>query len=254
MPVTGWTAPQIILQVHGRTENRAMNKPGFDPRIEFWLGIDEFCGEKHFWWRRKAFSFQTIPGTQTYDLSAAPANASDLVEIEETYCVSAPPAQWPGMVHPRFSPRAQIGAIYGSAAQIALLPANGYFLTPGGFQQFNFMAPPNDVYTVAGTYYAVPMVTNVATVDIPLIPPNLHYGLFDVFERRVLKYLYGQNDPRFTVSDAAYQKFVLDAAKSKNFSQQFSMSMRSTRPAVVSSGGRGWSGRSSGGGGSNPQY
>lgn len=239
----GWMAPQIISQVMGRTENRAMGKPGFDPRVEFWLGLDEFCQEKHYYWRRKTFSFQTTPGVQSYDLSSngtSQANAGDLAEIEEIFCVNAPPTQFPGSVHPQFTARDQIAAIYGSSTQLELIPNNGYFLIPGEFQQLNFMSPPNSTYTVAGTYYAVPMVTDMATTDIPLVPPNLHFGLFDVLERRILKYLYGQNDPRYLASQDAYMKFLEAAAKTKNFSQQYAMHMKSSQPAVVASGGRGW--------------
>jgi hypothetical protein len=205
LPNTGWTAPQIIAQVLGRTENRAANKPGFDPRFEFWTALDEFCQEKHYWWRRKVFSVQTVVGTQTYDLSEN--GAADLSEIEEIFCVNATPTQFPGSVHPQFTARDQIAAIYGNSAELALIPANGYFLTPGAFQQLNFMAPPDNTYTIAGTYYAVPMITDLATVNIPLVPPNLHFGLLYMLERRILEYLYGQEDPRFQVSNARYEQF-----------------------------------------------
>ena len=103
--------------------------------------------------------------------------------------------------------------------------------------------PPNMVYTVAGTYYAVPMVTDTATEDIPLVPPNLYFGLIYMLERRIYEYLYGQDDPRWTVSNKRYQDFVGIAAKYKSFSQQEAIHASVTRGAVSSSGGRGYGGR-----------
>ena len=68
--VSGWTVSQIVQEVDGRTEGRASNKKNFNMRMEFFLGLDEFCQEKHYWWRHKLFSFQTVVGTLSYDLSS----------------------------------------------------------------------------------------------------------------------------------------------------------------------------------------
>jgi hypothetical protein len=260
MPVAGLTATTIINQVMGRTEGRATNKGQFDPRFEFWTGIDEFCQEKHYWWRRKALSFQTQIGVQNYDLglpsnsTAAGCSNPDCVEIEELFVVNALPVNWPYMVHPNFNASQQIASIYGGQSVQGMIPKNGYFFTPGSFQQLTLSAPPDAVYTVAGTYYAVPMVNDFGTDVIPLIPRQLHWGLVYVLERRVYEFLYSQNDPRFVTANARYEQFKVSAARIKSFSQQFAQHMKTTRPGVSASGGRGYGGYSSGSGTGNPPY
>lgn len=224
----------------GRTENRAQNKLNFNPAMEFFLGLDEFCQERHYWWRRKMFSFATAIGTQTYDLSAeGTGNAPDLVEIEEMFVVNSNPQFWPYNVPPEFTARQQVGAVYGQPQVGQLIPRSGYFLTPGNFQQLTLSQAPNQIYTMAGTYYAVPMVTDLTTTVIPLVPPNLHFGLIYILERRIYEYLFGQQDPRWTTSNKRYQDFLNTAAKSHSFSSQQAVHASSNSGAVVASGGRG---------------
>lgn len=210
--------------------------------MEFFLGLDEMTQERHFWWRRKTFSFQTVIGTQSYDLSTnstGSANAPDLAEIEEIFVVNSNPQFWPYTVPPEFTARQQIGAIYGQPQVGQLIPRSGYFLTPGDFQQLTLSQPPNQVYTVAGTYYAVPMVTDTAQDVIPLVPPNLHWGLIYMYERRVFEFLFGQGDPRWQVSNKRYQDFLQSAARSKSFSQQYAVHASTSGGAISASGGRG---------------
>jgi hypothetical protein len=248
VPITQWTVPQIVKQVMGRTQNRARGKVNFDPNIEFFLGLDEFCQEKHYWWRRKMLSFSTSIGVQNYDLSSngtGQANAADVVEIEEMFVVNATQQPWPWSVPPEFNARQQIGAVYGQPNIGQSLPRNGYFLTPGNFQQLTLANPPQMAYTIAGTYYAVPMVTDTTVEEIPLVPPNLHFGLIYMLERRIYEMLYGQEDPRFQVSNARYEKFCAIAARTKSFSQQEAIHASTSGHAVSASGGRGaWGTRS----------
>lgn len=242
MPIPQWTATQIINQVHGRTENRALNKKNFDPQMEFWLGLDEFVQERHYWWRRKAFSMQTQVGVLTYDLSSngtGQANAGDVVEIEEMFVINSQPQYWPWGVPPHFDARDQIAAIYGNNQIAGTVSQSGYFMALSGFQQLVFMNPPTQVNTVAATYYAVPMVTDTSVEAIPLVPPNLHFGLVYMFERRIYEYLYGQNDPRFTVSNKRYEDFKLIAAKNKQFSQQQAIHSSMQQRSITATGGRG---------------
>lgn len=245
LPTSGWSVQKIVNQVNGRSENRATNKPNFDILMEFFLALDEFCGEKHYWWRRKAASFQAQVGVQSYDLSTnstGSANARDAVEIEEAYIVNASPFLYPKMVHPAFTARQQIAAMFSSqVVSENPIPRGGYFLTPGQFQSFELTYPPQQPYTIAFTYYATPMITDTADAannPIPLVPPNLHWGMLYALERRVYEYLYGQNDPRWVTSNARYKDFVAAAARYKQFSVQEAIESRMQGPSVVSSGGR----------------
>jgi|ERR1019366_6686854 hypothetical protein len=249
MPISQWTVSQIIKQVSLRYENRNVgnNKP--DPRMEWFLALDEFCQEKHFWWRRKAFSQATSVGQQTYDLSltgAGNANAGDLAEIEELFVVNAAPQYWPCSVNPEFTAREQIGAIYGTQAVGQLIPRAGYFMLPGAFQVLQLSQPPQQVYTIAGTYYAVPMVTDTSEDTIPLVPPFLHWGLMYMYERRVAEFLLTQEDPRLVTVEKRYQDFLKSAARTKSFSQQMAIHASTSGGAVSASGGRGSHGSRSG--------
>jgi hypothetical protein len=242
-PSTGWSVTKIIQQCHGRTENRCLGKP-VDWYMEFWQGLDEFCQEKHYWWRRKTASFQTVIGQQDYDLSsAAGGNAGDCEEIEEAYAINAPPITGHARhVHPKFTARAILTSIYGvNAVPPTPIPSEGYFLVPGEFQQWSFSQIPQTVFTVGFTYWAVPMIVapGVQNDVVPLVPPYLHWGLTYVLERRMYEYLYGQNDPRFVTSNARYEQFKAQAAKSKQFSSQEAIHSNMQGRSVVSAGGRG---------------
>jgi len=214
--------------------------------MDFFLGLDEFVQEKHYWWRRKAFSLATQAGAQAYDLSKpvnqGGAGAADLVEIEELFVVNgAPCANWPLPVHPALASREIVAGLYGNSAVQSEMSRDRYFLSLGTFQQLNLTMAPDQVFTLAGTYWAVPMVTNVASQSsIPLVPPNLHFGLVYMFERRVYELLYGQDDPRFAMADKRYEDFKVTASKSVQFSSQQSIAFATRRPAIQSSGDRGW--------------
>lgn len=256
--VRGWNVTDVVKQVMGKTENRANNKGNYNPRLEFWTGLDEFCGEKHYWWRRKAASLSVIAGQQSYDLSSngtGQANAPDCVEIEEMFTINAAPQNGPISVNPMFSPRQQVAALYGSAVGTNV-PRAGYFLTPNQFQGLTFSTVPVRDTTVAFTYYAVPMNTSIALDVIPLVPPFLHWGLFYMLERRIYEFLYVDSDPRFVMANKRYEDFKVIAAKAKSFSVQEAVEMRSTGRAVSSSGGRGSGGNypSAPGGGGNPSF
>jgi len=245
--VKGWTCAKIISQVMGRTENRASNKPLFDTDFEFFTALDEFCLEKHFWWRRKYASLAVQAGKQTYDLGAAVtaggAGAPDVQEIEEMFVVTGLPTSYPGRVNPRFTSRQQLAAIFGAQNVNQEISRTGFFIDPNTFQQLTFTAPPPTSQTVAFTYWAIPMITDTAAArqnPPPLVPPWLHWGLIYMFERRIYEYLYGQNDPRWTVSNQRYQEFIVKAAHSKDFSTQEAIHSTMQYPSVVASGGRAW--------------
>ena len=176
-------------------------------------------------------------------ISRGMANSPDLVEIEEVFIVNSTPQQFPNSINPALKPRDQVAAVYGNQAVQGLLSASGYFLSQ--FQLFTFSSPPDNVYTAAGAYWAVPMVTNTTLEAIPLVPPNLHYGLVDMLERRVLAFLYSQDDPRWAMVNQRYKDFCEIAAKYKSFSSQEATAAATTRRGVQASGGRGygWSGR-----------
>lgn len=244
MPNQGWAVSKVIAQVNGRTENRAANKPNFDIAMEFFLGLDEFCGEKHYWWRRKAASFSTVANQQQYDLSLTPpvgAGTTDLEEVEEAFIVAGAPFPYPRRVNPSFTPRVQLAAFFGSNSVQQQIPHAAFFTMP--FQMWEFTFPPPTIYTIAFTYWAIPMITDTGSninKPVPLVPPFLHWGMVPMLERRVLSYLFGQNDPRYQVADANYEAFKFQAAKSKQYSSQEAKHSSMQGGSVHSSGGKGY--------------
>lgn len=246
MPNTGWTVAKTIAQANGRSENRVANKPNFDIQMEFFQALDEFCQEKHFWWRRKAASFVTVPGQPDYDLSATVAeggaNATDVEEIEEMFVVSAQPFPIPVHCNPAFSARKQLYALFGNPQNMTPFPRTSFFLIPGEFQQLSFTAPPNLAMTIGFTYWAVPMITNTSQAvnqPIPLVPPYLHGAMLYALLRRIFEYLYAQEDPRNVMAEKRYQDWIKIAAKSKQFSSQEAVHASMQGHGVHSSGGRG---------------
>jgi hypothetical protein len=241
MAIQQWTVTQIVEQALGRFENRPSNKGKFDPRMEFFLGLDECCQEKHYWWRRKAFSFQTAINQKTYDLSlpgVGNANAPDLVEIEEMFVVNSNPQDFPGRVPPELSAMDLVASIYGNAVQ-GLIPQNGYYLNQTGWQQLSLALLPSQVFTIAATYWAVPMITDTTQETIPLVPPNLQWGLLYMLGKRFAEFLYEEDDPRFKIYEKRYEEWKLQAAKSKQFSSQEAIAAKSNKQAVHA-GGRFW--------------
>jgi hypothetical protein len=243
MPTPPRTVTQIVLMANQRTQNLAAKK--LDVNAEFWLGMDEFCGEKHYWWRRKLASFTTVIGTQTYDLTvAAPTGpgAIDLEEIEEMFVVNSTVQCSPGNVRPAFYARDQIAAAFGPSVG-PFYPRSGYFVTPGSPQQLQFTQPVTQQLLIGFSYWALPMQQDNGQDAIPLVPVFLQYGLLDMLLVRLYEFLYGQEDPRYQTSLARYNKFVMRAAKSQSFSSQRAIHASSTARAVIAHG-RGGGGRS----------
>src|SRR6266576_2574209 len=80
------TISAIIDAADRRTERRCTKE--LDLVQEFWLFFNEFVLEKHFPWRKKSFTFNTVVNTQNYDLSTAGLNyAPDFWEMITLYNV-----------------------------------------------------------------------------------------------------------------------------------------------------------------------
>jgi hypothetical protein len=234
MPTIPWTAIQIIEQCNKLTSNLAANK--IDVAMEFWQGLDEFCGEKHYWWRRLLGSFTTTPPTQQYDLAGvAGGNEVEIEEVEEVFVVNATAQCSPGNVRPMFNARDQVAAAFGPGVG-PFFPRSGYFITPGSPQQLQFSGPVTQALLIGYSFYAIPMITDTTTETIPLVPVFLQYGLKYMLLRRLYDFLYGQEDPRYTTADNNYQRFVLRASKSQSFSSQRAVHASSSARAIQAGG------------------
>jgi hypothetical protein len=231
----GWSVTQIVQEVSRRTEHRADKK--IDLRMEFFLGLDEFLLENHFWWAKKRFMFQTVVGSAVYDLALSAAggtdnngnpiqpggNITDFGELDEIVTPSnsiqspltPPNQQLPCELVALFDPAAQLQAVYNTQQD----QPSAYFIdTSTSPTALRFQAPCNMVATFLGTYWAVSQVTDPTIDKIPLVLPKLHWGLIYVLERRVYEFLYGEDDPRYTMATNRYNEFCIKATRQAEFS------------------------------------
>lgn len=232
-----WTAQQIIDQASKNTERRAESK--YDLAMEFWLMLDDFCRTKHYWWRRKYASFQTVVNQQVYDLSQSNTTISspgypDLDEIEDIYTnigAQAGTALAPGScpLKPLLSAQELIAA---KNTTTASTPA-GYFIDPTVDSQSVILAAPADqVAKMFMIYWAVPMVTDTGREDIPLVPRGIQWGLVDELECRIYGLLLVQDDPRFQMAVMKRERFRSIAAQYKSWTSKKTQELRSADNAV----------------------
>lgn len=222
--MSGWTVGALVQRVQKRTENRA-NKL-IDMNMEFFLALDEFCLDQHFWWRKKRGSFTTAIGTQSYDLSAAAGGTNpDLVELEEVILMNADGITVQAELNPIVDPQAQLAALLNTVQDTP----SAFFIDPStGLQTLILQAPPNVAQKICYEYWAIPMVTDPTQDTIPLVPGYLHWGLGYALEMRVYEVLYGQEDPRFTMAQGRYEQFKTVAARAPNWTGRSTQEARTT--------------------------
>jgi len=226
--MAGWSVTQIVEQVNRRTENRASKL--IDLRMEFFLALDEFCNEQHFWWRKKRSSFTTAINTQSYDLSVAAGGSSpDLVELDEMILLNADGVTVAAELIPLFDPQQILAA---TVQNVQDTPAS-YFIDPKTSIWTLFLqAPANVAQKILYGYWAIPMVTDPTQDTIPLLPPYLHWGMLPCLEKRVYEFLYGQEDPRFAVASANRENFVLKASRTPHWSGRKTQEARANELTV----------------------
>lgn len=232
----GYTVEQIIEQVNKRTDNKAARR--FDLRIELFAAIDEFCIEKHFWWRRKYSGFSTGIGTQSYDLTNAQvANpvANDLQEIDDIVAVTpvVPSGGIPYNKTHHLKPILTTEGIVAAMNPSGNVCPGDYMIAPGTLRTIQLAAPADQVALFGVVYWAIPAVSDPAEEDsIPLIPDWLHWGLFYALERRVYEGLYGQEDERFVMANGRYEEFVEKAGKRPSWATNEVIEARSASRAI----------------------
>lgn len=202
-----WQVGDIVNQVNARTQSLADGK--FDLRYEFFLGLDEFTNKRHFWWRKKRFVLPLIVGTASYDFSAL---APDFCgEFEEIFLINPDGVTIGARLLPILEPEGEVAAILNIVSNT---PAAYLLDVTTSLTTLRLQAPSNVAQNLMVNYWAAPMVTDVDDTEmIPLVPQNLHYGLFDMLESRVFKQLLMQEDPRFQAAEAKYEQFVEEASR-----------------------------------------
>lgn len=210
-----YTISQVIEIASKRTERRVEGE--IDLRSEFWAALSEFVLERRYPWRRKSFTFSTAVGTQQYDVSSAGLSpygslATDLYEIRTVYRVEPGPAftELPPLVTEDQQMSALEATINGKPS--------AYMTLPVALQTLVFNVPADAIYKMRINYWAAPdPVLDSAAEVVPLVPPQLHWGLPIALERNLFRYLYGQNDPRTMLAEKRYTDFLAKAARMFSF-------------------------------------
>lgn len=211
-PQAPFKVQDIAQNVNKRTEGRAGTK--MDLRIELFLALDELCMEQHWWWRNKRLTVPAVIGTPSYDLSAV---APDFAEFDEVYLINPDGVTIQAGMLPILDKQAQIAAYLNNVQNT---PAQYFIDTTASLQTMQLGAPSNVNQNMFGWYWAMPMVTDPGTEDIPLVPPFLHWGLVHALERRVFKFLYGVGDVRATTAENDYQNFKVIAARQRTWTDK----------------------------------
>lgn len=208
----------IVTAVGETTQHRADQK--LDLRVQLFLAIDELCIDRHFWWRQKKATVQLVVSQTTpYDLSTI---APDFTEFDDVWLVDSSGTKLSeNPLTALFDRASQLAASLNPTADIP----SAYFLdtsfTANPLQNIAFQAPSSVAQKVLISYWAMAMVkdpgSNTEDVPVPLVPPFLHWGLIYALERRVFKFLYGANDPRYGIANANYEDFKVKASRIPNW-------------------------------------
>lgn len=224
-----WQVGDIVQQVTQRTQNKLDS--GIDPRQEFFLALDQFCNFKRFWWRKKDFILPLLVGTASYDFSTlAPDFAG---EFEHVYLLGPDGSS----IRCALDPILTDGGLISAKTNTVPNTPNSFLLdVTTSLFTLRLQAPSNVAQSLYVTYWASPMVTDVDNTEaIPLVPQNLHYGLFNMLERRVYEVLYGQGDERYAIKDAEYKRFCIEASRIPHWSGQRAREIGVADGAVQSS-------------------
>lgn len=222
------TRAEVISKVNGKTENALVGQVDFNSL--FLEVAQEFCAEHRYWWRKKRFTFPTVAGTDSYDLTdttnvvTTPAGAGPLVE--EVTFVGIPNGTSMDELDPIFDDDAI--ATWGldvSQDRPGLYTLGSNNLTNS--QVLRVHKIPNAVYTISVFAWMMPNVaTDSNDENIYIIPPMWHRTLQAGLEREVWRLKYGEQDPKFVTANALYEKGVAAAKVQPAFSTKTNVQFR----------------------------
>lgn len=192
-------------------------------KLESWLSMElgRIVNRKKYFWRKAAFSLASEVNKPLYD---APADflqiASPLYEFQNSIKVAELPF---------VSAHLQI-------LQMIRDTTTGtpslFTVEPGGTKEFRLSPIPNSVRNYSAMYYRGATIkwTSPDEDEIPLIPQEFHYVVYQAMERRAFYYMYGQRDPRATIAAQAEQSALADLDDYKSPSTLTSVEWRSGNP------------------------
>lgn len=220
------TREEIIEAVHNLTEDR-IRKLVLDKWLE--IELTRIVNRKHYWWRKKTFSFTCSAGTPIYDLSANGLNIADDFDQMVTF------VRWDSsdnVVPMSFisDPQDVLTVIYDTSTGTP----TGWLIEPGTTQTIRLAPVPSSSHTFRGLYWAG-INTKWSTPGsgtIPLIPPQFHYVVLVALTRRAFQYLYGQKDARYATALQEEMQAMKELAAYVAPTTDFAIELRSYDPNV----------------------
>lgn len=177
-------------------------------KLESWLSMElgRIVNRKKYWWRKAPLEFDSVANKATYDLTAGNL-AADFLQM------ATPLYEFQGVQKvgelPFVSDHLQV-------LQMRRETATGepklFTVELGTTKTLRLTPIPNAIRSYSGVYYrgAVINWTSPAEDEIPLIPPEFHYVVYQAMERRAFYYLYGQKDPRAVLAAQAEKECIAD--------------------------------------------
>ncbi len=172
-------------------------------KAEEWAQVElaRIINRKHYWWRQKALSFDSVAGTGTYNLGTA--GTAPLEKADDFVQMATPLYRWisdDNIEELPFEGRKSeiLRLVYSSKQDKPTV----FTVEPGTTKTIRLGPIPNAVHTYRGLYWAGLNIywKTQASAEIPLIPPEYHYVPLASLQRRAFFYLYGQKDPRFAAA------------------------------------------------------
>lgn len=200
-PGRTFTRTGLMEIVKRRTKNVGKD---LDLNAEFLLSLQEFCGERKWFWRRKVIKFDTVAGTPTYDLS----------EIIDVWGAAIENYIKVKIVDPSSGKLCTLTAVHGLDSQQNAMEdttqakPQHYFPdldTSSSSQVIRVTAVPDGIYPTRVSFWAVPvMVPAKQPNQIPLVPGHLHWLAALAFEKNILRACLGDEASEYMAASNAY--------------------------------------------------
>jgi hypothetical protein len=216
------TRTELKLIVQKKTENKLVGQVDYDALIS--ECEQEFCSEHRYWWRHKEFTFPTVAGTDTYDLSdtsvvvTTPTGAGPFVE--EITHITMEDAGNIADLDPVFDDHT-IAAwdLETTQDKPGVWTISGRSLT--STQILRLHKVPSGVFVMHVAAWMMPNPAVDTSDDvIYIIPPIWHHALQTCVEKEIWRMVYGEEDPKYVTALNLYNKKVAAAKKKPSFSTQ----------------------------------
>lgn len=215
-PGRTFTRTGLMEIVKRRTKNVGKD---LDLSAEFLLSLQELCGEKKWYWRKKQVKFDTVAGTPTYDLS----------EIIEKWGASIESYIKVKIVDPSSGKLCVLTALHGLDSQECAMEATTqakpehYFPdldTSSTSQVIRLTDIPDGIYPTRVSFWAVPvMLPEKQDNQIPLIPGHMHWLAALAFEKNILRTALGEEASEYMAAQNAYDRALARSSIIERFAE-----------------------------------